>query len=134
MDCSPNDRSVPGDGTEPKYLIRDNDGIYGDYFVGRVDRMGITHKPISPHSPWQNPFCERGIGTVRRECTDHIIVLGEKHLRRILHEYFAYYHEFRTHLSLDKDAPNHRLCDSGTACILTTPVLGGLHHSYRRAA
>ncbi len=83
---------------------------------------------------YSNPYCERSIGTVRRECTNHVIVFGERHLRRILGEYFTYYHEFRTHLSLEKDTPTHRLRDSRTGCVLAERVLGGIHHVYRRAA
>ena len=126
--------AFPGDGTEPKYLIRDNDGIYGDYFVRRVAGMEIEEKRTAPRSPWQNPFCERVIGSVRRECLDHLIILSESHLRHILHEYFRYYHESRTHLSLGKDAPTPRTLAPGQGHLVATPILGGLHHSYRRAA
>ena len=126
--------AFPGDGTEPRYLIRDNDGIFGSVFVGRFNRMGIGQKPISPRSPWQNPYCERIIGTVRRECTDHVIVFGERHLLRLLREYFSYYHGARTHLSLAKDAPESREVYSGTGLVSSGSVLGGLHHTYRRVA
>ena len=89
----------------PRYLIRDRDGIYGAAVTRRLRAMGIRDKPIAPGSPWQNGFAERLIGTIRRECVDHMIVLGEAHLRRILTKYAAYYNESRTHRSLDKDAP-----------------------------
>jgi putative transposase len=92
----------------PKVLIRDRDKIYGAAFVRRMRAMGIEQVLTAPQSPWQNPYCERVIGTLRRECLDHLIVLGEQHLRRILRKYFDYYHGSRTHLALDKDAPELR--------------------------
>ena len=92
----------------PRYMIRDRDSIFGARFRGRVTRMGIEEVITAPRSPWQNPYCERMIGSIRRECLDHVIVLGQMHLRRILKSYFAYYHRSRTHLSLGKDAPEPR--------------------------
>ena len=92
----------------PKYLIRDRDQIYGAVVARRLRAMGIRDKPTAPASPWQNGFAERLIGSIRRECVDHIIVLGEAHLRRILKSYAEYYNRFRTHRSLDKDAPVSR--------------------------
>ena len=89
----------------PRYLIRDRDGAYGDAFVRRLRSMGIRDRPTSPRSPWQNGYAERLIGSIRRECVDHIVVLGERHLRQVLLSYMKYYNEIRTHLSLDKDAP-----------------------------
>ena len=89
----------------PKYVIRDRDKIYGAGFVRRVRAMGIEQVLTAPHSPWQNPYCERVIGTLRRDCLDHVIVVGENHLRRILRKYLEYYHGSRTHLALGKDAP-----------------------------
>src|ERR1700677_4592841 len=89
----------------PRYLIRDRDGIYGSVVTRRLRAMGIRDKPTAPASPWQNGFAERLIGSIRRECVDHIIVLGEVHLRRILQSYARYYNNIRTHRSLDKDAP-----------------------------
>jgi transposase InsO family protein len=89
----------------PTYLIRDNDRAYGHAFRSRVRAMGIRDRPILPRSPWQNPYAERLIGTVRRECVDRVLVIGEAHLRQILSAYAAYYNEVRTHLSLGKDAP-----------------------------
>src|SRR5260221_8874521 len=92
----------------PRYLIRDRDGIYGVAVTRRVRAMGIRDKPIAAGSPWQNSFAERLIGTIRRECVDHIVVLGETHLRRILRQYACYYNTARTHRSLDSDAPVSR--------------------------
>ena len=93
--------------------------------------MGIRDKPIAPASPWQNGFAERLIGSIRRECLDHVIVLGEVHLRRILRSYADYYNEVRTHRSLDKDAPIHRPVQR-TGAIRSCAMLGGLHHHYVR--
>ena len=88
----------------PRYLLRDRDQIYGAYFDRRVEGLGVEQVRTAPRSPWQNPFVERVIGTIRRDCLDHVIVLNERHLRRILREYVDYYHSCRTHLSLEKDA------------------------------
>jgi transposase InsO family protein len=121
--------------TAPRYLLRDRDGIYGDYFCRRVDGMDIREVPIAPRSPWQNPFVERMIGSIRRECLDHMIVLNEQHLRRIIAAYLRYYHAARTHLSLDKDAPEGRRTqppDAGK--VVAMPHLVGLHHEYVRLA
>jgi transposase InsO family protein len=115
----------------PHYLIRDRDRLYGAIVTGRMRAMGIRDKPIAPASPWQNGFAERLIGSIRRECVDHIIVLSEAHLRRILTKYAAYYNELRTHRSLNKDAPFHRAIQR-LGAITSQPVLGGLHHQYCR--
>ncbi len=115
----------------PRYLIRDRDRIYGAVVTRRLRAMGIRDKPTAPASPWQNGFAERLIGSIRRECLDHIIVLGEAHLRRILKSYARYYNETRTHLALDKDAPLSRTVKRAGR-ILCRPVLGGLHHEYVR--
>jgi transposase InsO family protein len=115
----------------PRYMIRDRDRIYGAVVTRRLRAMGIRDKPIAPASPWQNGFAERLIGSVRRECLDHIIVLGEAHLRRILKSYARYYNETRTHLALDKDAPLSRTVKRAGR-ILCRPILGGLHHEYVR--
>src|SRR6266478_2745049 len=104
---------------------------YGQAFQRRIRAMGIRDRPISPRSPWQNPYVERLIGTVRRECLDHVLIFGEQHLRRILALYSSYYNQTRTHLALRKDAPLRRAVQaSGT--IITTPILSGLHHRYAR--
>jgi transposase InsO family protein len=115
----------------PRYLIRDRDTAYGVVFRQRLRAMGIRDKPTAPRSPWQNPYVERLIGTIRRECLDHMIVFGEAHLRRILGRYAAYYNESRIHRSLDKDAPLHRAIVR-FGVITSQPVLGGLHHQYCR--
>jgi putative transposase len=124
------------DASAPPYLLRDRDSIYGQAFRHRVKGMGISEVLTAPHSPWQNPFAERLIGSIRRECLDHVLVLGEGHLRRILSRYFAYYHQARTHLALDKDTPDVRPIEFPEAGrILQMPEVGGLHHRYvRRAA
>ena len=121
--------------TAPKYIIRDRDGIYGDYFRRRVEGLGIQAVPTAPGSPWQNPYVERLVGSIRRECLDHVIVINEHHLRRILTAYFAYYHRSRTHLSLGKDAPVPRAVQPPTMGeIVELPEVGGLHHRYERRA
>jgi hypothetical protein len=121
--------------TAPKYLIRDRDGIFGKDFHGRGEGMGIEHVLTAPRSPWQNPYAERLVGSVRRECLDHVIVLGELHLYRILKSYFAYYHRSRMHLSLAKDAPEPRLVQLPTmGKVVALPEVGGLHHRYERLA
>ena len=115
----------------PTYLVRDNDRAYGQIFTGRLAAMGIRDRPISPGSPWQNGIAERLIGTFRRECLDHVVVFGEKHLRRVLSAYAVYYNQTRPHRSLQKDAPICRAAQRiGT--IAAIPVLGGLHHQYVR--
>jgi transposase InsO family protein len=123
--------AFPWDGA-PGYLIRDRDRIYGTVVTRRLRAMGIRDKPIAPASPWQNGFVERLIGSIRRECVDHIIVLGEAHLRRILKSYARYYNETRTHLALDKDAPVSRPVQR-TGVVRSLAILGGLHHHYARA-
>ena len=115
----------------PRYLIRDRDRAYGAAIVRRVHAMGNRDKPIAPASPWQNGFAERLIGSIRRECVDHFIVLGEAHLRRILQTYARYYNVIRTHWSLDKDAPVSRPVQR-IGSIKSHAILGGLHHHYLR--
>jgi transposase InsO family protein len=117
--------------TAPTYLVRDNDRAYGQVFTKRLRAMGIRDRPIAPRSPWQNPYVERLIGTLRRDCLDHVVILGERHLRRVLTLYALYYNQTRTHLGLGKDAPLGRAIErSGT--IVATPILSGLHHHYAR--
>ena len=117
--------------TAPAYLVRDNDRSYGQVFLNRLRSMGIRDRPTAPRSPWQNPYVERLIGTLRRECLDHVLILGEWHLRRVLKSYSLYYNETRTHLGLDKDTPLPRPVQrSGT--IVSVPILSGLHHCYAR--
>ena len=115
----------------PRYLIRDRDGAYGEVFIRRVRSMGIRDRPTSPRSPWQNAYAERLIGSIRRECLDHVVVFGERHLRHVLLSYMNYYNETRTHQSLDKDAPQSRTVQRAGR-ILRLPILGGLHHQYIR--
>ena len=115
----------------PHYLIRDRDRIYGTMVTRRLRVMGIRDKPIAPASPWQNSFAERLIGSIRRECVDHIVVLGETHLRRILQTYACYYNKIRTHRSLNKDTPAFRLVQR-VGNIESHTILGGLHHHYVR--
>jgi transposase InsO family protein len=119
----------------PKYLLRDRDGIYGFDFQHRVASMGIEEVLTAPRSPWQNAYVERIIGSIRRECLDHVIILNEAHVRRILRSYFSYYHDCRTHLSLDKDSPEPReLEPSSMGEVIALPQVGGLHHRYTRQA
>ena len=111
--------------------MRDNDRAYGQAFTSRVRAMGIRDRPISPGSPWQNGIAERFIGTLRRECLDHMVVWGETHLRGILSSYAGYYNQTRTHLALQKDTPLRRAVQR-SGPILTIPILAGLHHQYVR--
>jgi len=121
--------------TAPKYLIRDRDGTYGKYFNQRIKHMGIKEVLITPRSPWQNPFVERVIGSIRRDCLNNFIILNEAHLIRILTEYFDYYHTTRPHQSLDHNAPFPRTIEPPEqGRVIAEPILGGLHHRYRRAA
>jgi hypothetical protein len=121
--------------TAPRFLLRDRDRIYGEEFRRRVAGMRIEEVMTAPHSPWQSPYVERLIGSIRRECLDHVIVLGESHLRRILRSYIAYYHVSRTHLSLCKDAPEPR-AKQPPECgpVIEIAEVGGLHHRYERRA
>ena len=122
--------------TAPKYLLRDRDGVYGLDFRRRVRGLGIEEIMTSARSPWQNPYVERLIGSIRRECLDHVIVFSEGQLRRLLRSYFTYYHGTRTHLGLEKDCPVPRLVEPpDRGSVRSEPMVGGLHHRYfRRAA
>jgi transposase InsO family protein len=111
--------------------VRDNDSAYGHAFTSRVRAMDIRDRPISPGSPWQNGIPESFIGTLRRECLDHITIYGEAHLRRILSSYARYYNQTRTHLALQKDAPLQRAAQR-FGMVAAIPVLAGLHHQYVR--
>jgi len=115
----------------PRYLIRDRDRAYGEIFIRRVRSIGIRDRPTSPRSPWQNAYAERLIGSIRRECIDHVVVFGERHLRHVLLSYMSYYNSTRTHLSLNKDAPMSRAAETAGR-IIYHPILGGLHHQYTR--
>jgi transposase InsO family protein len=119
----------------PRFMIRDRDGIYGDDFVRRAASIGIEQVVISARSPWQNPYVEMMIGSIRRECLDHTIVFSKKHVHRLLKEYFRYYHTSRTHLGLAKDCPNSRLVEPPEiGRVEMEPMVGGLHHRYFRDA
>jgi transposase InsO family protein len=119
----------------PRYLLRDRDHIYSASFRQRVHNMGIEEVITAPRSPWQNPYVERLIGSIRRECLDHVIVLHERHLRRLLTGYFHYYHRWRTHRALDMDCPLPRpIQRPGDDSIREVPEVGGLHHHYERRA
>jgi putative transposase len=123
------------DETAPRWLVRDRDAIYSDVFRQRVAGMGITEVVTAPSSPWQNPYAERLIGSLRRECLDHVIILSQTHLRRLLARYVSYYHGTRTHLSLEKDAPTPRRIHALTeGRVVAFPEVGGLHHRYERRA
>ena len=119
----------------PEYVVRDRDQIYGEIFRRRVKSLGMEEVLIAPRSPWQDPYVERLIGSIRRDCLDHNIIVNEGHLRRVLRAYITYYHTARTHLSLGKQCPQSRPIhppDSGN--VIAFPHLGELHHEYRRAA
>ena len=119
----------------PRFLVRDRDGIYGESFRSRVEGMDIEEIRIAPRSPWQNCYVERVIESIRRECLNHMIVFNDNHLRRLLKDYFRYYHESRTHLSLNKDAPECRAVQSNKSDpIIQIPQVSGLHHRYERRA
>jgi transposase InsO family protein len=122
--------AFPWDGA-PGYMIRDRDRIYGGIVTRRLPAMGIRDKPTAPASPWQNGFAERLIGSIRRECLDHIVIFGEAHLRRILRSYAHYYNNIRTHRSLDNDAPVSRPVQR-IGSIKSDAILSGLHHHYAR--
>ena len=121
--------------TAPRYLLRDRDASYGSVFRDRVRVMGVEEVVTAPRSPWQNPYVERLIGSIRRECLDHIVIFNEHHLRDVLSKYFEYHHKARTHLSLNKDCPQPRHIQPPSAGkIIALPQVGGLHHRYERRA
>jgi transposase InsO family protein len=119
----------------PRYLLRDRDAIYGEHFQERIKNMGIAEVKIAPRSPWQNPYVERLIGSIRRDILDQVIVLNERHLRRLLRSYVDYYHRWRVHRSLDMDAPVPRpIHPPELGPVRKLPEVGGLHHHYERVA
>ena len=119
----------------PTYLLHDRDSIYGKRFRSRVRSLGIEELVTAPRSPWQNPYVERIIGSIRRECLNHVIILNDRHLRQVLKSYARYYHSARTHLSLDKQSPIPRSIEPpGQGKVVAIPHVGGLHHEYLRAA
>jgi transposase InsO family protein len=115
----------------PRYIIRDRDRAYGDVLIRRLRAMGIRDRPIAPRSPWQNGHTERLIGSIRRDCLDHAVVFGERHLRHLLGSYQRYYNDARTHLSLNEDAPASRAVQA-VGRVVANPHLAGLHHQYVR--
>ncbi len=121
--------------TAPQYLLRDRDSLYGTAFSRRVEGMGIMQKRIAARSPWQSPYVERLIGSIRRECLDRMVVFSEGQLRRVLQSYLAYYHCIRPHRSLEHDSPDRRPVQSpDSGRVIELPLLGGLHHHYFRQA
>jgi putative transposase len=117
--------------TAPRFILRDRDAIYGDEVQRTFSNLGVEDVPTAPHSPWQNAYVERLIGSIRRECLDHVVILNEMHLRRVLREYLDYYEKSRTHLGLGKDCPMPRAiepCKRGE--VIAMPQVGGLHHRY----
>ena len=123
------------DETTPRFLLRDRDAIYGEAFTRRVDHMGIRQVITAPRAPWQNPFAERVIGSLRRECLDHVIIRSEAHLGHVLRAYLAYYNTARPHQSLDNNSPQPRVIEpSPRGRIIAIPQVGGLHHRYTRVA
>ena len=115
----------------PRYLIRDRDGAYGEIFIRRLRSFGIRDRPTAPRSPRQNAYAERLIDSIRRECVDHVVILGERHLRHVLQSYAKYYSEVRTHLFLEKDVSVSRTAET-VGRIIRRPILGRLHHQYAR--
>jgi putative transposase len=121
--------------TAPRYLLRDRDASYGSDFRSRIEAMNIKEVITAPRSPWQNAYVERVIGSIRRECLDHIVIFNERHLRRVLSSYIDYYQRTRTHLSLDKDCLDSRPIQHGSVGrVVAIPTVGGLHHRYERLA
>ncbi len=119
----------------PRYLLRDRDAIYGAKFRSRVHSLGIEEVRTAPRSPWQNPYVERLIGSIRRECLDHVIVMNERHLKRVLTSYFEHYHRWRVHRSLDMDSPDPRpVQPPELGEVVEFPDVGGLQHHYERRA
>ena len=120
--------------TAPRYLLRDRDAVYGVVFSSRVQAVGIREVKAAPRPPWQNPYVERLIGTLRRDCLDHMVVLNETHLRRLLRDYLTYYHCYRTHLSGEGRTGAQSSGARRSRPVVETPLVGGLHHRYTRQA
>ena len=126
--------SFPDDATA-RFLLHDGDATFDAAFGRTAEALGLTSVRTAPRSPWQNPYVERVIGSIRRECLDHVIVFNERHLRRVLRSYVTYYQRSRTHLALGKDTPEGRAIDPpGSGRIVARPEVGGLHHRYERQA
>ncbi len=116
-----------------RYLIRDNDKIYGTKFRDRVDGLGLEQTRTAFRSPWQNGFAERWIASLRKDCLNHVVAINESQLRRVIRLYVAYYHQNRTHLGLEKDTPEERPIESREmGKVVAIPRVGGLHHRYSR--
>jgi putative transposase len=123
------------DDSAPRFLLRDRDAIYGEAFGRGVKGMGIREILTAPRAPWQNPFVERVIGSIRRECLDHFLILSDAHLRRLLRAYLAYYNTVRPHQALDNNSPRPRSVQPpARGRVVAIPQVGGLHHLYQRAA
>ncbi len=121
--------------TAPRYLLRDRDSLYGGEVRRTLEGMGVEEVLIAPRSPWQSPYVERFLGSLRRECPDHVLVLNERHLHRMVSEYLDYYHRARAHLSLDRNAPVPRAVEPvAKGRVVSESMVGGLHHRYRRVA
>jgi transposase InsO family protein len=119
----------------PRYLLRDRDGIYSTIFGDAARSLDIREVLTAAQSPWQNPYAKRLIGSIRRECLDHVIVFNETSLRRVLKEYFEYYERSRTHLSLEKDTPVPRMAQTPElGKVVEISQVGGLHHRHERRA
>ena len=119
--------------TAPRFVLRDNDKKYGHAVKDRIKSMGIEDVTTAFRSPWQNPYCEHVVGSIRRECLNHVIVMNEKHLRRVLNGYIDYYHGSRTHQSLHNDCPTPRTVEPPEmGKVIAIPKVGGLHHRYAR--
>ena len=116
----------------PKYLLRDRDAVCSEWFQQRAANLGMEQLFTAPRRPWQNAYAERVIGSIRQECVDHVIVLSEVHLRRLLTSYLHYYHRWRTHLSLAMDCPEPRPVLPERGPVVAVPEVGGLHHHYER--
>jgi len=116
-------------------MVRHRESVNAKLFRRRIKNLNVAEVPIAPRSPWQSPFVERMIGSIRRDCLNHVIVLNERHLHRILNSYFDYYHKWRTHLSLDMDCPDERpVQQANDRKVIEIPDVGGLHHHYLRKA
>jgi transposase InsO family protein len=126
---------VPAQARTARFGIPAGGGLYGAAFIDRVAGFGTEEKLIAPRSPWQSPYVERLIGSIRRECLDHFIILNERHLKAVLAEYLAYYHEARTHQALDGDCPIARSVETADPGeVVAMPMVGGLHHRYTKRA
>ena len=132
--CQQLRESFPDDATA-RFLLHDGDATFDAPFRRTAEAFGLTSLRTAPRSPWQNPYVERVIGSIRRECLDHVIVFNERHLRRVLRSYVAYYQRSRTHLARGRDTPDGRAIDPpGSGRIVARPEVGGLHHRYERQA